>query len=91
MKTTVVNLHGEPFDVYIGRPSIWGNPYSLRKNATEEERAECIEKFKKHFLNNPELMKRAREELKGMVLGCYCKPLACHGDVIADYVNGEDK
>jgi hypothetical protein len=29
-------------------------------------------------------------ELKGKTLGCFCKPLACHGDVlayIADSIN----
>ncbi len=25
--------------------------------------------------------------LKGKTLGCHCKPAACHGDVIAEYLN----
>ena len=29
-------------------------------------------------------------QLRGKVLGCHCKPLACHGDVLADYLNSLD-
>jgi hypothetical protein len=31
--------------------------------------------------------KRRIHELKGKTLGCFCKPEACHGDVIAEYLN----
>ncbi len=27
--------------------------------------------------------------LKGKVLGCWCAPLACHGDVLAELANAE--
>jgi hypothetical protein len=37
---------------------------------------------------NEELKARAVRELRGKVLGCYCKPKRCHGDIIAEYVNG---
>jgi hypothetical protein len=30
---------------------------------------------------------RKIEELKGKVLGCFCKPNACHGDVIKEYLD----
>jgi hypothetical protein len=26
--------------------------------------------------------------LKGKTLGCFCKPNPCHGDVIAEYLDG---
>jgi hypothetical protein len=29
----------------------------------------------------------ALPELKGRVLGCWCAPLACHGDVLAQLAN----
>ena len=29
------------------------------------------------------------EKLKGKVLGCYCKPEACHGDIIVDFLEGQ--
>ena len=30
-------------------------------------------------------------ELKGKVLGCFCKPKACHGDVLVELVNDLEK
>jgi hypothetical protein len=30
----VVNKYKEPFDIYIGRGSIWGNPYVIGKDGT---------------------------------------------------------
>ena len=46
MKTKVVNVHKEPYDVSIMRPSIYGNPYVIGSDGTREE---VIEKFKKYF------------------------------------------
>jgi hypothetical protein len=95
VKTRVVNLHREPFDVYIGRrgkghDGYFGNPFSLAFGASDRERAECLEKFRGYFLakveSDPEFAARVRE-LRGKVLGCFCKPKACHGDVIAEYVD----
>lgn len=79
MKTKVVNLYKERFDVYIGRPSKWGNPFHIKKFGREE----CIKKYKKYLLSRKDLIKDLKE-LKGKVLGCYCKPKRCHGDVIIE-------
>ena len=29
-------------------------------------------------------------KLSGKRLGCFCKPMECHGDVLADYLNSWD-
>ena len=79
MKTRVVHINQETFDVYIGRPSIWGNPFVIGKDGT---RGEVIAKYKEHLLGHPELLDRL-PSIKGKILGCFCKPKACHGDVIA--------
>lgn len=39
----VVHCKREPYDVYIGRPSKWGNPFVIEKDGT---RKEVIEKYK---------------------------------------------
>jgi hypothetical protein len=52
-------------------------------------RAEAIARFREWFLSQPELVARARRELRGKVLGCWCKPAACHGDVIAEIIDSE--
>ena len=92
--TRVVNRRREPFEVYIGRPSPYGNPFSHMKGTLAKykvaDRAEAIAKFREWFLSQPALVERARRELRGKVLGCWCKPAACHGDVIASIVDGGD-
>jgi hypothetical protein len=77
--TTVVNRRDEPYDVYIGRPTRWGNPYVMGRDGT---RAEVIVKYEAWLRTQDHLM-AALPELRGRVLGCWCKPEACHGDVLA--------
>jgi Domain of unknown function (DUF4326) len=90
--TRVVNRRCEPFDVYIGRPSIYGNPFSHKPGTLARfrvaDRAEALLRFREWFLSRPELIERARRELRGRVLGCWCKPSPCHGDVIAEIIDG---
>jgi hypothetical protein len=77
----VVHCKNEPFDVYIGRPSKWSNPFRMGKDGSRED---VIEKYRHWKLANPSLMAHLRSELKGKTLGCWCKPNACHGDVLAE-------
>ena len=85
--TKVVHCKKEAYDVYIGRPSKWGNPYSHKPGTKAEiqvaTREEAITKYREWILNKPELL-AALHELRGKVLGCWCKPAACHGDVLAE-------
>jgi hypothetical protein len=62
--------------VYIGRGSKWGNPYLVSMGRTR-----CIDLFREFVTSTPELM-AALHELKGKTLVCFCKPQACHGDVL---------
>jgi hypothetical protein len=88
MKTRVVHHKKEKCDVYIGRPSKWGNPFSHKEGTLAEfrvaSREEAISKFEQYLINNKDLMKDL-PELKGKILGCWCKPKACHGDVLVKY------
>ena len=87
--TRVINLYKEPYDVYIGRGSKWGNPYTTIQDkdtmASEivETSEEAISKYREHVLNTPELME-SLDELEGKTLGCFCKPKPCHGDVLLE-------
>ena len=76
----VVHCKKERFDIYIGRPSKWGNPFEIGKDGSREE---VIAKYRDYIMLKPELL-AALPELKGKVLGCWCSPLACHGDVLAE-------
>lgn len=79
MTTTVTHIKNG-YDVYIGRPGKWGNPFVLRD---EVHRAALIAHYKKWLLTQPQLLADLHE-LKGKRLGCYCAPRACHGDVLAE-------
>jgi hypothetical protein len=41
-------------------------------------------------MRQPELLERAKRELSGRILGCWCAPKACHGDVLAEIANVEE-
>lgn len=88
MSTHVVNLKHEPYDVYIGRPGPWGNPYSHKPSNVQgtvivSSVTEAIMKFEQYARSDQEFVARIKRELKGKVLGCFCKPQPCHGDVLA--------
>lgn len=87
MKTRVVNVRKDKFDVFVGRPSRWGNPFKL---GLTDDREAVIAKYEEWLKTQPALM-AAIPELRGKALGCYCAPLACHGDVLARLADGEDK
>ena len=91
MTPRVVHCKREEFDVYIGRGSRWGNPYSHKVGTLAEHvvgsRTEAIQKFEEYLLSNQDLMS-SLEELKGKTLGCWCKPKSCHGDILLRYANG---
>lgn len=86
VKTTVVNINkGEDYDVYIGREGhgksgYFGNPINYGSRSYK------INKFREYVLdriyNDPEFKNNVKK-LHGKRLGCFCKPLACHGDILA--------
>lgn len=78
--TRVVHCKKEPYDVYIGRPSKWGNPFEIGKDGS---RGEVIVKYKEYVLGQKELMD-SLHELRDKTLACWCSPMACHGDVLAE-------
>lgn len=92
MQTVVVNIHTEPFDVYIGRAGrgqdgYLGNPFHIGQGTSRQD---AVQRFQKYFAERIEKdseFKRRILALKGKRLGCFCKPKACHGDVIADWLN----
>jgi hypothetical protein len=80
----VVHCKREKYDVYIGRPSPFGNPFVIGKDGSREE---VIRKYEAWLLSQPDLIKKIKSKLKSKVLGCWCAPLACHGDIIARIAN----
>ena len=88
--TTVVHSKREPYDVYIGRPSKWGNPFSHKDRTLAEfrvgSRDEAVDAYAEWIQTQPDLIKSI-PELFGKVLGCWCHPQRCHGDVLSEMAN----
>jgi hypothetical protein len=102
---SVVNWHTSPYDIYIGRhvpdgpanappeECIYGNPFVLSDVDDATERAHVIAAYEKWLLSPEQasLVAIARVKLPGKVLGCWCKPRECHGDVLLWVVNAEEE
>jgi hypothetical protein len=90
--TRVVNLSKEQYDVFIGRGSKWGNPFTHIKDKTTladvivDTREEAIERYREYLAGNEELL-ACLDELEGKTLGCYCKPKSCHGDILLEFLS----
>ena len=97
MSNKVVNIkNGQSYDVYIGRGSIFGNPFSHLplqltkasvKCGTREESVQLykewiVGKRKVEGLSPPDI--KLICSLKGKTLGCYCAPKPCHGHILAE-------
>jgi hypothetical protein len=74
----VVHCMRDAHHVYIGRPSKWGNPFRVGRDG---DRARVISLYERYLLQTPAL-RAALAELEGKVLGCWCAPHACHGEVL---------
>lgn len=82
----VVHCKREPYDVYIGRPSKWGNPFSHlagKGDCQVPSREDAIECYRRWIATQPQLLEDL-PELDGKVLGCWCAPKSCHGDVLLE-------
>lgn len=80
----VVNLRKEPYDVYIGRENItyglseskWHNPFKT----TQYSREDVLKMYEEYIIDST--LYDELHELEDKVLGCWCKPFECHGDVL---------
>lgn len=79
--------------IYIGRGSIWGNPYSHKEGTKAHvkvaTREEAVDKYRKRLwflIREKAITKEMLLELDGKRLACYCSPQACHGDVLVKAV-----
>lgn len=86
--TKVVCKDTDPYDVYIGRGSPFGNPYEIGKDGTREE---VIESYRYHLfyqIDNYQIDFKLLLSLEGKTLGCYCATgIPCHGYVIIEGIN----
>jgi hypothetical protein len=80
--TTVVHCRKEKYDILIDRTTKWGNPFIIGPYTREE----ALEKYEEWIQTQDWLLKDIHK-LKNKVLGCWCKPKKCHGDILAELAN----
>ena len=89
--------HGAAPPVFGGRarssraplndPCVWGNYAYTGLVRSASDRDAAISAFRASLQSTPETVLRARRELKGKRLACYCAPLNCHLHVLAEAAN----
>lgn len=80
--TKIVHCKREKYDVYIGRPTKWGNPFEIGKDGTREE---VIDKYRKWIKTQKHLL-NSLHELKDKILGCFCFPKSYHGNILIELI-----
>lgn len=84
----VVNMKNErKWDVKIDRSSVLGNPFRIGKDGNREE---VIKKYRTYLYNCIKVvdeLNNLADMKEDTVLGCWCRPKACHGDVVINAVN----
>lgn len=92
-----VRARGATWDVYVGRgkdprsgvhagpAAPWGNPFKVEAHGPDAMRL-----YLDHLAAHPRIVAQARRELPGLVLGCWCAPRLCHGEVLARLADGEE-
>lgn len=91
----VVHFKRGSFDVYVGRPTKWGNPYSHKEGTKAQfkvdTREEAIAAYRMWITQGDGMHLLADlHELKGKILGCWCAPKPCHADVLAELAKDAD-
>lgn len=83
-------------DIQPGTEGWLGNPHPIgwcelcQKSHTRES---CIEKFSEDFYQKVQTDTTFRNYLilqRGKILGCYCKPKPCHGDIIKAWLDEQE-
>tara|TARA_B100000686_G_scaffold321503_1_gene374238 strand:+ start:1444 stop:1785 length:342 start_codon:yes stop_codon:yes gene_type:complete len=75
-----------PTDIYVGRPTEWGNPFKVGSGSTG--RGDAIRAFAEWLLDEPALIEKAKKELRGKRLVCWCAPERCHAEIWVLLANG---
>lgn len=78
----------EPGDIYVGRPTKWGNPFVIGSDGGRED---VVRKYCDWLLRNPALVAQAKKELCGHNLVCWCAPHKCHADILMMVANSKEE
>lgn len=79
----------------VSLPGYFGNPVKANEKCPVCDKIhkmpgdtlECFEKYARYRIETDETFKEQVKGLFGKILGCYCKPKPCHGDVLVKLTN----
>jgi len=86
---------GDPYDVYVGRPTKYGNPFDVKTYGRDK----ALELYLNWLFETPQgliIIESAKAELPGKVLACWCAPkggieaetkLICHAQILSVVAN----
>lgn len=92
--------------IYIGRGSIYGNPFTHLELAESKavvqvpDRDAAIKAYEDWLAGTAwtdieqarrTMILESLKYLRGKTLGCYCKPLPCHGDTLIKLLEKDDE
>jgi hypothetical protein len=85
----VVHCKRAKFDVLIDRSTRWGNPFVIDRDGTRDE---VLQLYKTWVTTSQDAkarwIRQHVSELRGQILGCWCAPQPCHGDILYELANG---
>jgi hypothetical protein len=93
----------DPANVYIGRgrvvfynggrypafDSVWANPFKVDAKMSRDESIRKYRQYLTDCLASGRITREQLRSLRGKTLGCWCKPEACHGDVLVEMCENE--
>ena len=78
--------------IYIGRPSVLGNPFVIGRDGNRDEVIGKCREYLKEVLESNDKVRKEFERIKELSkkvdvnLICWCAPRKCHGDVIKELI-----
>ena len=87
--------------IYVGRPTVWGNPFRVGKTQMHDIRdataQECVDLYREWVTAPQGMVAEIREHLRGRDLACWCpledehgNRVPCHADVLLEIANRGD-
>jgi len=96
-KTTRVVRITDPYDIWIGRPGRWGNPFVLGIHGTRDGVCDKHDLWLEGKIEAPDgrkppSLREIQKYLTGKRLGCpgNCPPRRCHGDNYVKRIKTKD-
>ena len=81
----ILNKHRDPIPlgaVYIGRGSIWGNPFVLKPGMSRDKACDLYLTYIKGEIHADRITSKMLQSLHNKHLVCYCAPARCHGETL---------